>query len=442
MTVLRVLVCVCFVAVLSFAAGGADGALQFHWRGHTSNPNLAKDLAPTWEGVFKAILQSIEDDEFRKDVQEKIADGVRREKTSEVISYCDLSIVECNKYDIVKMTLRGMEGGKLNLAYLPDTLQSLEVSDSTLAQEFRVENLSPNLETIVFSNVSFASPAAVIAPTSAALKKLVCKKCGLGMVTFGDGNGLNILDLSYNDFTTVPSSLPATVMSLSLKGCKLAGPLEKLLGALPTNVQSIDVGYTHLTDILEGIKGVPHHVQHIDISGNPINTDVSLLLDALRPSSGFLQGILVKGCGLSGRLQRFQNMVALRTLDVSHNSLSSVRWAELPPRLEVLALSHNVFGGVLLVRNLPPSLKVLDVSHNKLEGRLNVADVPPNLETLDVSYNGFSGAIDLTQLPDSIRYVYVQFNRFQGTPNLVEIPVDLRRILIHDNDWDSLLPPL
>ncbi|RNF11212.1 leucine-rich repeat protein [Trypanosoma conorhini] len=335
-----------------------------------------------------------------------------------------------------------MENGKLNLNELPSTVQLVKVTASKLNQKLQIGELPQGITSLIFENVTFNSGDAVV-EHSVDLKRFVCRYCGLTSISFPAKSGLQELDLSGNTLTTVlPSPLPGSELALIMQNCTMNMSLTNVLKLLPRNVHTIDFSYSKIPDIQEGIAKLPSHLQTVKLNGCHLGAEVSSLTDALKSASESIQELALKDCGLTGGLGKLRHFGPLRSLDLSSNRISSVAWEELPPALEHLSIGENALVGGLPVRRLPRSLRLLDVSHNGLSGGINVGELPPTLTTLDISHNNFTGHLDLTQLPDSILYVHVEHNGFQGTPDLVEIPIGIRKIMIHDNNWDSLLPAL
>ena len=91
-------------------------------------------------------------------------------------------------------------------------------------------------------------------------------------------------------------------------------------------------------------------------------------------------------CALnSGRLPLFARNTQLQSLLASHNKLGPVL-PLLPPSLQVLELSHNLFAGPANFAQLQ-RLNYLNVAHNRLTGSLDFLYKLPELIIIDVSGN-------------------------------------------------------
>ncbi|ORC90284.1 putative leucine-rich repeat protein [Trypanosoma theileri] len=438
----RVSVYVFLLLLLSWAAGNVDAALEFYWREHSNDPDLVVSLKPLWKHVFNSLLESIEDYEFRTSVREKIANGMHEKGSDKIISYCDLSFVTCDFTDIVALTLVGMENGKVNFNRLPNTLQKLIVSRSILDQMMNVSGLPPVLESIEFDHVQFENGDAEVSSSLANLKEFKCTYCGIKSLTFQAVEGIQNMILDGTMLTDLPSNLPQSLETLSMRGCSITAPLREIMARLPPNLHSIDISNTGITGMVNGLRLMPRQLKKLIIDGNSINDSIESLSDAFEHHGGSLERFSASGCKLRGTLKGLENMKTLKSLDLSNNQIEMVVWKELPSNLDFLNLSHNTLTGEVPLTEITRALKELNISHNKLSGNFWIPGLPPEIQTIDISYNQFTGDVSLEKLPESIRFVYIQHNMFQGTPNLVELPVQLRHILIHNNNWDSLLPAL
>ncbi|XP_073158938.1 protein STRUBBELIG-RECEPTOR FAMILY 8 [Henckelia pumila] len=151
----------------------------------------------------------------------------------------------------------------------------------------------------------------------------------------------------------------------------------------------------------------------------------------------------LSGLGLSGTMgYLLNNLVSLKTLDLSGNSIHDSIPYQLPPNLTSLNLANNNISG-----NLPyslssmTSLNYLNVSRNILfQGIGDMFINHSALASLDISFNNFSG-----DLPPSfstltnISTLLVQNNKLTGSLNvLVGLPlIDLN---VANNNFSGWIP--
>ncbi|KAJ8947571.1 hypothetical protein NQ318_010083 [Aromia moschata] len=175
---------------------------------------------------------------------------------------------------------------------------------------------------------------------------------------------LEMLDLSYNLFSVVPS------LSLSDVGITL-----RHLSMRSNNIEHIDI--TTFPDIPS--------LQHLDLSNNKL----TILPDNVFTSLGLLQTLDLSSNPLRANFKElFHYAQSLKHLNLANSGISSTPHLPLP-NLVHLNLSHNHI--VAINKNSVQELsklKSLDLSHN------DIYQVPshlwihlPNLKVLDLSYN-------------------------------------------------------
>ncbi|KAL8136917.1 hypothetical protein V2J09_002918 [Rumex salicifolius] len=151
----------------------------------------------------------------------------------------------------------------------------------------------------------------------------------------------------------------------------------------------------------------------------------------------------LSGLGVNGTLgYLLSNFASLKTLDLSGNNIHEAIPYQLPPNLTNLNLANNNLTG-----NLPYSfavmvaLNTLNVSHNSLSQAIgDVFSNNSNLATVDLSFNNFSG-----ELPTSIGYLsnlsllHVQNNQLTGSINaLTSLP--LTDLNVANNNFSGWVP--
>ncbi|KAG5100285.1 hypothetical protein AAZX31_16G160800 [Glycine max] len=195
---------------------------------------------------------------------------------------------------------------------------------------------------------------------------------------FNFSSSLSVLHLSFNSFTSsmilqwLSGCARFSLQELNLRGNQINGTLPDL-------------------SIFSALKG-------LDLSKNQLNgkilesTKLPPLLESLSITSNILEGGIPKSFG---------NACALRSLDMSYNSLSE----EFPMiihhlsgcarySLEQLDLSMNQINGTLPDLSIFSSLRELYLDGNKLNGEIpKDIKFPPQLEELDLRSNSLKGVL-------------------------------------------------
>ncbi|EFH46099.1 kinase [Arabidopsis lyrata subsp. lyrata] len=151
----------------------------------------------------------------------------------------------------------------------------------------------------------------------------------------------------------------------------------------------------------------------------------------------------ISDLGVSGTLgYLLSDLMSLRKLDVSGNSIHDTLPYQLPPNLTSLNLARNNLSG-----NLPysisamGSLSYLNVSGNSLT--MSIGDIfadHKSLSTLDLSHNNFSG-----DLPSSLSTVsalsvlYVQNNQLTGSIDVLS-GLPLTTLNVANNHFNGSIP--
>ncbi|KAM3681916.1 hypothetical protein ACJW31_12G034500 [Castanea mollissima] len=279
---------------------------------------------------------------------------------------------------------------------------------------------------------------------------------GKDMVNFSN---LEILDLSYNDFTGsispyigALSSLKAISLSYNhlngtlptqdLCGLKKVEELDfaanEFEGSLPlclnnlTSLKLFDISRNLFSGIVpsSSISSMTS-LEYIDLSKNSFeglfSNNNKLEIETDNPSWHplfQLKVLVLSNCNLNKLTRNIPKFLfdqhELEEVDISHSMLrgSFPTWLlENNTELQVLSLQGNSFTGQL---HLPPYLNYiywLDVSENYLDGELpeNIGMMIPKLECLNVSRNKIKG-----NLPSSIgdmsnlKRLDLSFNNFSG----------------------------
>ncbi|CAA2993364.1 STRUBBELIG-RECEPTOR FAMILY 8 [Olea europaea subsp. europaea] len=153
--------------------------------------------------------------------------------------------------------------------------------------------------------------------------------------------------------------------------------------------------------------------------------------------------VQISGLGLSGTMGYvLNNLMSLKTLDLSGNNIHDAIPYQLPPNLTNLNLANNNISG-----NLPysifsmASLNYLNISRNSLSQ--SIGDMFANhsaLATLDLSFNNFTGDLppsfnSLTNLST----LHVQNNQLTGSLNIL-VGLPLTNLNVANNQFSGWIP--
>ncbi|KAJ4912869.1 Protein STRUBBELIG-RECEPTOR FAMILY 8 [Raphanus sativus] len=151
----------------------------------------------------------------------------------------------------------------------------------------------------------------------------------------------------------------------------------------------------------------------------------------------------ISDLGVSGTLgYLLSDLMSLRKLDVSGNSIHDTLPYQLPPNLTSLNLARNNLSG-----NLPysisamASLSYMNVSGNSLS--MSIGDIfagQKSLSTLDLSHNNFSGDLpsSLSTL-SQLSLLYVQNNQLTGTIDVLS-GLPLTTLNVANNHFNGSIP--
>ncbi|KAH1206857.1 Receptor-like protein EIX2 [Glycine max] len=268
-------------------------------------------------------------------------------------------------------------------------------------------------------------------------------------------HSLQDLDFKYNQITgSIPDlSVFSSLRSLFLDGNKLSGKIPEgirlpfhlkslsirsnsLEGGIPKSfgnscaLSSLDMSYNNLNKelavIIHQLSGCARFsLQELNLRGNQINgtlLDLSIF-SALKRMNIFLPSLLeslsIRSNILEGGIPKsFGNACALRSLDMSNNSLSE----EFPMiihhlsgcarySLEQLSLSMNQINGTLPDLSIFSSLRGLYLYGNKLNGEIpKDIKFPPQLEELDMQSNSLKGVLTDYHFANMSKLVYLELS--------------------------------
>ncbi|RZB61535.1 Receptor-like protein EIX2 [Glycine soja] len=215
-------------------------------------------------------------------------------------------------------------------------------------------------------------------------------------------HSLQDLDLSYNQITgSLPDlSVFSSLKTLVLKQNQLSGKIPEGI-RLPFHLESLSIQSNSLEGGIPKSFGNSCALRSLDMSGNNLNKELSVIIHQLSGCARFsLQELNIGGNQINGSSQ-YGDACALRSLDMSNNSLSE----EFPMiihhlsgcarySLEQLSLSMNQINGTLPDLSIFSSLKKLYLYGNKLNGEIpKDIKFPPQLEQLDLQSNSLKGVL-------------------------------------------------
>lgn len=212
-------------------------------------------------------------------------------------------------------------------------------------------------------------------------------------------NGLNYLDISYNQFEgefNISSEYWSGMTHLDLSHNRLSGELP--LGTFNSQVLSLNLSSNLLTGTVPNYL-LNSNIQILNLSNNRFD---KLEVNAL--NNGYLRDLNLSYNVLSGQLPALA--YSLQSLDLSHNQYSG-EIDGIYGFISYLDLSYNNFGGTLPVVMINNSNNTsLNLSHNSFTGSLPKSLIRSWIG-LDLSYNLLSGCIDF------------DFRSWCGNPNII-----------------------
>ncbi|GMI77501.1 STRUBBELIG-receptor family 8 [Hibiscus trionum] len=199
-----------------------------------------------------------------------------------------------------------------------------------------------------------------------------------------------------------------------------------------TDVQALQVLYTSLNSPTELTNWKSDGVDPCGESWKGVTCEGSAVVS-----------VDISGLGLSGTMGYLLNdLMSLRTLDLSNNNIHDTIPYQLPPNITSLNVAGNNISGSLpySISNMV-TLTYLNVSHNSLSP--SVGDIfanLPDLGTLDISFNNFSGDLPVSfGSLSNLSLLYVQNNQFTGSLNVLS-GLPLKTLNVAKNNFTGWIP--
>ncbi|KAL2334808.1 hypothetical protein Fmac_016021 [Flemingia macrophylla] len=258
-------------------------------------------------------------------------------------------------------------------------------------------------------------------------------------------HSLQELDLANNQ---IVGSLPdvsefSSLKTLDLSTNRLSGMIPEG-SKLPSQLEVLSMN----SNFLEG--GVPKSfgkaclLNSLDLSNNSLTEDLFGILDHLSGCSRYsLEALNLEENKISGMLPDLSILSSLKILILSRNRLSGKILEDniLPSRLKFLSITSNSLeGGVPKSFGNACALRSLDMSNNSLSEEFSMlvhhlsGCSRYSLEYLDLSMNQINGTLPELSMFSSLKELYLYENKLNGDiPKDIQFPLQLERLYLHSN---------
>ncbi len=211
--------------------------------------------------------------------------------------------------------------------------------------------------------------------------------CG-NMPDFSHMDGLHRLDLSHNDFTTVPSEIFGTpnLENLWMHGCPITG-VDLYIADL-VKLKELDLSDTDMTEFPIALLSM-HGLKVLQLDDSPVKSlpnDISHMTD--------LEELHMQNTGLESIPSSISWLTNLKLLNISHNKLESLPDTICSLDLDELNVSHNSLYD--LPAEIGSHVGVLLVQCNRLTSIPQSIISSPAIDTLNIMANR------LTSLPSGL----------------------------------------
>ncbi|XP_011069371.1 receptor-like protein 12 [Sesamum indicum] len=226
-----------------------------------------------------------------------------------------------------------------------------------------------------------------------------CNFSGLIPSSFANLTSVTEIDISYNKFSgSIPpfrdSGVPK-LADLRLSFNLLTGTIDPLIFTLPS-LKVLYLNDNHLSGKLEEFPAASSVLEQVYLNGNNLSEEIPRSISEI-PSISFLSLAANKFTG-SLKLEAFQNLDNLTSLDLSSNSLTiGTDQPDLMfPQLQELKLSKCNLTEFPTFLKKQDQLRILNLSNNQIEGYVPKWLWTSSLNELDLSQN----AVDFPEEPN------------------------------------------
>ncbi|KAM9840842.1 toll-like receptor 5 [Aulostomus maculatus] len=235
------------------------------------------------------------------------------------------------------------------------------------------------------------------------------------------GMSFEILDMSYNGFSTTKSKLFfRAIKGTKIFHLKLSGPMGKgfsfdnlpdpdqstFEGLKNSSVRTLDLSKNRIFALQRGVFSPLVEVVIIDISQNRVN---QIHKNAFEGLEGHLK-MLNLSQNLIGEIYyySFSSLTNLQVLDLSYNHIGVLGFGSFSglPHLKALHLTGNSLRALSLPASLP-SLSYLLINDNKLTSSTvsNIKLFAPNIKHLNVQLNRLTNLGDIYTLVSQLKHL-------------------------------------
>ncbi|KAK7380393.1 hypothetical protein VNO78_32903 [Psophocarpus tetragonolobus] len=260
---------------------------------------------------------------------------------------------------------------------------------------------------------------------------------------------LQDLDLSFNQITSSFSDLSvfSSLKMLDLSFNQLNGKISEGV-RIPYQLESLSIQQNSL----EG--GIPISFRNacalssLDLSSNNLNQELPMMIHHLSGCARYsLRDLNLAQNQINGMLPDLSTFSILKTLDLSENQLSGKipKANKLPSQLEFLSIQSNTLeGGHVSFKNAC-ALRSLDLSNNSLNEDFpmiihHLSCARYSLETLDLSMNQINGTLPDLSIFSSLKSLYLFENKLKGDiPKDIRFPPQLMDLHMQSNSLKGVL---
>lgn len=263
-----------------------------------------------------------------------------------------------------------------------------------------------------------------------------------GQIYYFQSMSLKQVDLSENNLHgTLPNSFSKldNLTDLYISSNNLSGEVDISTFSSMSQLENLDISYNNLSLTNNALNASwPKSLNSLFISGCHVKN-----LDLLRSASNLFK-LDLSSIMLQGELPKWmgnQWSESLFYLNLSHNHLTHV--SNLPfQNLVYLDLRDNLLQGSIIIP--PDSIQVFFTSNNNLSGEIpsSICNLP-RLTILDLSNNSFGGVIPgcLFNISSGLSVLDMHSNRFQGEiPSEFGSGSELRSLNLRNNQLEGTVP--